>query len=98
MGFGVPFRSADVPFFFVEGDDGGCLTVGLGWTVLFVVESNGNADHGVDAIDVEGEVFFKRWVDEADGGVLKDGKDVEGPFYRADHDGYALCGLQVVRV
>lgn len=28
---------------------------------------------------------------------MEDGEDVEGHFYQANHDGYAVCGLYVVR-
>lgn len=54
-----PVRGADVPFLFVEGDEGRGSAVGLGRAVLFVVERDGDADHGVDAGDVEGEVRFE---------------------------------------
>ena len=54
-----PMRRANVPFLFVEGDEGRSSTVGLGRAVLFVVEGDGDADHGVNPDEVEGEVRFE---------------------------------------
>lgn len=93
MVLGDPVRGADVPFLLVEGHEGRGPTVRLGRAVLLVVQGDGDAYSGVDAVEVEGEVRRECQGDEANGGVLEYREDVQGHFHQSDHDGYAICGL-----
>lgn len=70
-----PVRSADVPFPLVEGDEGGGSTVGVGRTVCFVIEGDGDVDCGVDAFEAVGAVRFECWGDD---GILEYCEGVEG--------------------
>lgn len=96
---GDPVRSADVPFFVVEGDKRGRLTVGLCGAGRFVVQGDDDAGLGVDAAVVPGEVRFECQRDQADGGILEDCEDMEGHSCGANHDGDAVvCGLRFVKI
>ena len=88
-----PVRSAKIIFRLVKGHEAGGFTVGLGWAVISVIEGDADTDYGVDACEVEGEVWFKIYRDDADGGILEDREDVDGLACPGVHDRYGICGF-----
>ena len=82
-----PVRSAKVIFLLVKGHEAGGFTVGLGRAVISIIEGDADADYGVDASEVEGEVWFEIYGDDADGGILEDREDVDGLACPGVHDG-----------
>ena len=68
------------------------MAVGLSRAGISVVEGDADTDDGVDASEVEGEVWFEIDGDDADGGILEDREDVDGLARPGAHDGYSVCG------